>query len=255
MGVHTFVPVQEAFHIDNITDFEVLYCFINICTLAAEIGFYGESIGFAINGYVEIEVIAILTGSIPFEEIRNIVAFRILGSSNCHTLEGYKHILIFDEIFCAEKRGYVLCGSDIATFENFPCCIYDFNFACPFSLVTADFELCANGHLIVFFFCAGEFINEVCAVCILCVDGRFVLPPTLLCLNICFNYNSIVDRCCRIFRIGHGAFGFFVDIFNIFCFCCCGCFCCGCFCCGFCISRLITAETGKNEKRRQNHKK
>ena len=62
MGVYTVIPVQEALHIDLVANLQVLDCLVDVRVLVAEIGLHSESIGLAVEGYVEVKVVALLAG-------------------------------------------------------------------------------------------------------------------------------------------------------------------------------------------------
>ena len=59
--VYAVVPVEEAFHVDNFADLEVLYCGVNFSGAVAEVGFNCECVGLTVERYVEVEVVAFLS--------------------------------------------------------------------------------------------------------------------------------------------------------------------------------------------------
>ena len=61
MRVYAVVPVEEAFHVDNFADLEVLYCGVNFSGAVAEVGFNCECVGLTVERYVEVEVVAFLS--------------------------------------------------------------------------------------------------------------------------------------------------------------------------------------------------
>ena len=54
MGINTLIPVQIAFHIDNIADLQVLDSCVYIGGIVAKIRLYNEGIGLAIQGNAEV---------------------------------------------------------------------------------------------------------------------------------------------------------------------------------------------------------
>ena len=99
MRVNAFVPVKEAFHIDLVADLEVLNCGVNISGVVAEIRLNGEGVGVAVDGNVEVRVVAVLTGAVPLVEVSNVVAVSVLaGSFNGHALEGNELVLMVDKL-------------------------------------------------------------------------------------------------------------------------------------------------------------
>ena len=80
MGIYTLIPVQEAFGIDGITDLQIFNSLVNIAVLVTQIRLNQEGVGFAVAGNVEVQVVALRTGTIVVVQIRNIVAVCILTS-------------------------------------------------------------------------------------------------------------------------------------------------------------------------------
>ena len=78
MGIYTLVPVQEAFCIDGITDLQIFNSLVNIAVLVTQIRLNQEGVGFAVAGNVEVQVVALRTGTIVVVQISNIVAVCIL---------------------------------------------------------------------------------------------------------------------------------------------------------------------------------
>ena len=64
MGIDTFIPVQITFHVDNIADLQILDCRIYIGGIVAQVGFYNEGIGLAVQGNVEVQVVAVRAGAV-----------------------------------------------------------------------------------------------------------------------------------------------------------------------------------------------
>ena len=65
MRVRSVVPVQETFHIDDITDVKIFDCLVDVRIRSAEIGLYREGICLAVYGDVEIQIVAFLFRSRP----------------------------------------------------------------------------------------------------------------------------------------------------------------------------------------------
>ena len=83
MGIYTLIPVQEAFCIDGITDLQIFNSLVNIAVLVTQIRLNQEGVGFAIAGNVEVQVVALRTGTIVVVQIRNIaVSYTHLGNSS-----------------------------------------------------------------------------------------------------------------------------------------------------------------------------
>lgn len=87
MRVNAVVPIKEAFNVNLVSDFEVLYSLVNVCIRTAEIGLYKELICFAVKRYVEVEVVAFCACTVPLVEICNFLIVSVFGSGYCESLE------------------------------------------------------------------------------------------------------------------------------------------------------------------------
>lgn len=81
MRVHALIPIEEAFHIDLVADVERLNGVINLGVLVAKVGFYGEGIGVLAKGHVEVQVVAILAGTVPLIKVSYVVAAIVLAAA------------------------------------------------------------------------------------------------------------------------------------------------------------------------------
>ena len=64
MGIHALVPVEEALHINGITDVQCLYSLIDIGPGSGEIRLNGEGIYIAVQGNLEVQVVAVCAGAV-----------------------------------------------------------------------------------------------------------------------------------------------------------------------------------------------
>ena len=121
MGIYTLVPVQEAFCIDGITDLQIFNSLVNIAVLVTQIRLNQEGVGFAVAGNVEVQVVALRTGTIVVVQIRNIVAVCILTSRFYSQIrKGNMLVLMIDQLVCAKQVSNINCRSDI-----FVCALYE----------------------------------------------------------------------------------------------------------------------------------
>ena len=141
MGIYALIPVQEAFHIDDVPDLQLLDCLIYVCRIVAQIGLYGKGIGLSIQRYIKIQIISILTGTIPVLQERNFVAIGVLAGLNCHSLEGYKLILVIDQLILTQKRCYIRYRSNIIAILQLKGCIGDLDFTGPLRLISRYLNL------------------------------------------------------------------------------------------------------------------
>ncbi len=125
MGIDALIPIQEAFHVNLVTDFQVLHCCVNIRGVVAQVGLYREGINISVQRYIEVQIIAVLTGTVPFIQKSNFVSGIILACSfHRHALEGHELILVFDKVIGSQKRGYVQCLSYVgASLLNLKGCV------------------------------------------------------------------------------------------------------------------------------------
>ena len=99
MGIHTLIPVQKALHVNLVADFQRFYCIVNLSAAVAQVRFYGEVIGTAIQRNIEIQIITLLAGAIPAVQTSHVVSiFLLSGGLNGHTLKGHKLILMVNQI-------------------------------------------------------------------------------------------------------------------------------------------------------------
>lgn len=142
MGINTLIPVQIAFHIDNIADLQVLDSCVYIGGIVAKIGLYNEGIGLAIQGNAEVQVVAVRTGAIPVVQVSNVIsAFILAGCFNSHAFECNILILVVDQFIGSEHCGNILDGSKVGiTFHDFKGSISDFHFTGPFRLISGNFD-------------------------------------------------------------------------------------------------------------------
>ena len=215
VGVHALIPVQETFQVDLVTNLQILDSLINGGILAAQIALNGEVVGLTVDGDVEVQVVAVLTGAIPLVEVGNIVAVCVLGSLNGHTLEGYEHILALDQILGAEQCGNVLSLCNIGTLKDLPGCVNDLNLTGPSGLGAGNLYLGTDRQLSVLFLGAGQLIQEVCAVAVLGIEGTLVVSPALLSLNVSLDGNLALQRSSLVLSVRHNAFGLCVDVYGL----------------------------------------
>ncbi len=64
MGIDALIPVEEAFHVDGLSDLEVLHSGIHLGGAVAQVGLDGESVGLAVVGGVEVQVVAFGAGAV-----------------------------------------------------------------------------------------------------------------------------------------------------------------------------------------------
>ena len=125
MGIYTLVPVQEAFCIDGITDLQIFNSLVNIAVLVTQIRLNQEGVGFAVAGNVEVQVVALRTGTIVVVQISNIVAVCILTSRFYSQIrKGNMLVLMIDQLVCAKQVSNINCRSDI-----FVCALYELKVA------------------------------------------------------------------------------------------------------------------------------
>ena len=121
MGIYTLVPVQEAFCIDGITDLQIFNSLVNIAVLVTQIRLNQEGVGFAVAGNVEVQGVALRTGTIVVVQISNIVAVCILTSRFYSQIrKGNMLVLMIDQLVCAKQVSNINCRSDI-----FVCALYE----------------------------------------------------------------------------------------------------------------------------------
>ena len=220
MGVGAFVPVQVAVQIYHITDFQFFDLLIDIGIGTAQIGFYGKAVGLTIQGNIEIKIIAFRTGAVPVIHISVFTAFG--GRLDCQSLKGYILVLIIDQVIGAQFIRYVHGIRDIGTFFDFKLAFRDFGFPGPFRLIAGYLDLGADRKLIILFFRAGHFKEEISAVRILRIESSFslasgfILEPFLFCLDIGLNDDFRFQFGSHVLFIGHDAFPFF-GISFVFC--------------------------------------
>ena len=210
MGIHALIPVQEALHVDHIADLEILHCGINIRGVIAQIGLNGEGVGFAVIGSVEVQIIAVRTGTVPVVQKSDIVSALILtGSFHSQSLEFNELILMIDQLVSAKHGGYIqrLCDEGISAFHEFKGAVHDFHFSGPFGFVSGDADFGSGNEIGCILFRAGQIIEEISAVFILCINGDGVLPPGLGCLYIGFYGNLGVKLCSHILIIAQNCSG------------------------------------------------
>ena len=217
MGVHAFVPVQEAFHVDDIADSQSFCSLVNFGVSAGEVGFDGEGVDVFADLSVEVNVVALRAGAVPVVQESSFCAVCIGGCNDGRALEGNEFVLVLDQFIGTEPSVCFGRGCNPVAVENFECSVHDFNFACPFALEALDLDLGAGSQLVVIVLRDGHFINEVCAFLVLGVDGSdanaVLFPPALLCLNISFDGNLGVECCCCVFSVGHNAFALDIGLF------------------------------------------
>ena len=144
MGIYALIPVQEAFCIDGITDLQIFNSLVNIAVLVTQIRLNQEGVGFAVAGNVEVQVVALRTGTIVVVQISNIVAVCILTSRFYSQIrKGNMLVLMIDQLVCAKQVSNINCRSDIfvCALYELKGCIHQLNFAGPLGFVTgyADF--------------------------------------------------------------------------------------------------------------------
>ena len=65
MGIYTLIPVQKAFHINGLADFQILHCGINLSGAVTEIRLDGEGVDLALLRIIKKKIIAFCAGAVP----------------------------------------------------------------------------------------------------------------------------------------------------------------------------------------------
>jgi len=98
VGIRPLVPVQETFHIDDVANLKIFNGSVHIGGIVTEIGFYRKRVCSAVQGYVKVQVVPLLSGTVPFiQECRAAV----VGRFNGHAFEGHIFILVCGEFIGA----------------------------------------------------------------------------------------------------------------------------------------------------------
>ena len=215
VGLCTVVPVQEAFQIDHIADLQVANSLISLAAQAAQVGLHTEGVHLAINGYIEVQVVAFLTGVVPLVQEHVLVGIVLhSGSHNSSALEGNLHILIVHQSVGAHVSGHVngFCDHGV-TLDNFQSAVHDLHFAFPSGLLTGHADLCTGNNLLAGLFIAVDFVSKVTALSTLAVDGDLAVtcgaiePPALGSLDIELNSHFHAILSSQVLSVGHHAFG------------------------------------------------
>ena len=213
MRVYALVPVQEALHVDDVSHLQLLHCLVNVGSVITQIRFHNKAVGLTIQGNVEVQIVAVLSGAIPVIKESHLVSVCICGRLHGHALEGNVLVLMVDQLILAKQICHIRHRSNILALKDFEGRVDDLHLAGPLSFIAGNPDLCADIQLLIIFLRACHVVQEVCAVLVLCVNGRLVLPPGLLRLHVGLDSNLGIKLCRHIFLVCHNALGLYV------CFC------------------------------------
>ena len=200
--VRTLIPVQEAFHIDDIADLELFDCLVDIALCVAQIGLYGEGIGLSALGNVEVQVVALFTGAVPIVQ----ECLSVADLLNGHTGEGNVAVLQEYESLSVKDIGNIVrLGDKLLTLDDLEGRVCDLDLAAPLGLVAGDTDLGAGNEELIVLLGAGHVVDEVSSILICRIDSDGVIPPGLLCLDIHVDDNLIVDLGCHVLSVAHYA--------------------------------------------------
>ena len=94
MGVGAFVPVQEAFHVNNVANIQCTNSLVDLGIGAGQVDLYAEAVGSTVEAEGNVDVVTALL-------------VLVADSDNGHALEYGNHVLMLDlHQYC--KSDYIL---------------------------------------------------------------------------------------------------------------------------------------------------
>ena len=99
MGVDTLIPVQEAFHVDNVANFQSTDSSVDLGLGTGQVTLHAEAVGSAVVTDSDIDVVAGL-------------AVLVLDSLDGQTGEGNELVLMSDQLLSAQQLGDIDSLSD-----------------------------------------------------------------------------------------------------------------------------------------------
>ena len=97
VGIGALVPVQEALDVHGVADVQGFDGVVDVGGVVAQVGLHAEVIGLAVDGGVEVQVVAVLAGAVPVVEEGDLVAVGIGGGLDGQALEGDELVHVVDE--------------------------------------------------------------------------------------------------------------------------------------------------------------